>query len=233
MGPGVKVDPLSMLGEAKRVCDTLVSKLLHPRHNAYPKSMQLSNPSQLVTNPPPPSVYPVLSAVYQPVVQPQPTPTVTTTTTPTATATPGVITGAQSFVVPLGQPTYPQYVYGSAPGQYTTTPYYQYPAYGHPAPYYAHPPQMPPQQQPVASTSAAAPTTPAAPQPTATITTTPATGGTVIGNQGAWSDEETEKLKKLAEESKSKGTSGEIEWDWVIQEWGISRTRYVSPFTLC
>lgn len=25
MGPGVKVDPLTMLGEAKRICDTLVT----------------------------------------------------------------------------------------------------------------------------------------------------------------------------------------------------------------
>jgi len=62
-------------------------------------------------------------------------------------------------------------------------------------------------------------------QPTATITTTPATGGTVIGNQGAWSDEETERLKKLAEDSRARGPTTEIDWDWVIQEWGISRTR--------
>lgn len=28
MGPGVKVDPLAMLGEAKRICDTLVSHMI-------------------------------------------------------------------------------------------------------------------------------------------------------------------------------------------------------------
>jgi hypothetical protein len=28
MGTGVKVDPLTMLGEAKRICDTLVSCLI-------------------------------------------------------------------------------------------------------------------------------------------------------------------------------------------------------------
>lgn len=28
MGPGVKVDPLAMLGEAKRICDTLVSRVI-------------------------------------------------------------------------------------------------------------------------------------------------------------------------------------------------------------
>lgn len=80
-----------------------------------------------------------------------------------------------------------------------------------------------PAPPPTAPSASVAPT----PQPTATITTTPATGGTVIGNQGAWSEEETERLKKLAEESKSKGTSGEIEWEWLIGQWGISRTRLV------
>lgn len=29
MSPGVKVDPLSMLAEAKRVCDTLVRAVFH------------------------------------------------------------------------------------------------------------------------------------------------------------------------------------------------------------
>jgi hypothetical protein len=106
-------------------------------------------------------------------------------------------------------------------GHYPTTPYYQYTPYGQPA-YYGPPPVVP-APPPSAPSASVAPT----PQPTATITTTPATGGTVIGNQGAWSEEETERLKKLAEESKSKGTSGEIEWEWLIGQWGISRTRLV------
>ncbi|CAA7267079.1 unnamed protein product [Cyclocybe aegerita] len=221
MGPGVKVDPLAMLGDAKRVCDTL-----------------LANPSQLVTNPPPP-IYPVLPTIYQPAPQPPAATPVASTSTSTATPaatvapTPGVITGAQSFVVPLGtQPGYPYAtMYGAAPGQYPTTPYYhQYAAY-HPGAYYAQP-QPIPTAQPTASTSTAPAPTPAPAvtttqvQPTATITTTPATGGTMIGNQGAWSDEEMEQLKKLAERSKATGTSGEIDWDWVVQEWGISRTRH-------
>ncbi|KAF8959526.1 hypothetical protein BDZ97DRAFT_1761389 [Flammula alnicola] len=221
MGPGVKIDPLVMLAEAKRVCDAL-------------RYLQLANPSQLVTNPPPP-IYPVLPTLYQNVTQPAAAPiasTSTTTPTPTATVTnpPSVITNAQSFVVPLGaQPAYPQYpVYAAAHGQYPTTPYYQYAAYGQPGTYYAQPPQpvptpaAQPAVQPAPNTSVTPPTV----LPTATITTTPATGGTVIGNQGAWSDEETERLKKVAEESRSKGPSGDIEWDWVIQEWGISRTRH-------
>lgn len=44
------------------------------------------------------------------------------------------------------------------------------------------------------------------------------------GNQGAWSDEETEKLKKLAEEHRS--ANGEIAWDALCEKWGNSRTRY-------
>ena len=49
------------------------------------------------------------------------------------------------------------------------------------------------------------------------------------GNQGAWSEEETEKLRKLAEESKTQGTGteqGEIDWDWVCSAWGTGRTRH-------
>jgi hypothetical protein len=153
-------------------------------------------------------------------------PTASTSTTAASTSAsapqPSVITNPQSFVVPLGaQPSYPQYPMYSPQGHYPTAPYYQYTPYGQPA-YYAPPPIVP-APLPSAPSVSVAPT----PQPTATITTTPATGGTVIGNQGAWSEEETERLKKLAEESKSKGTSGEIEWEWLIGQWGISRTRFV------
>lgn len=48
------------------------------------------------------------------------------------------------------------------------------------------------------------------------------------GTQGAWSEEEIDRLKKLAEQSKDMGGNqnrGEIEWDWVVQQWGTSRTR--------
>jgi hypothetical protein len=208
---------------------------MHPIRIYFHNALKLSNPSQLVINPPPP-VYPVLPTIYQSVVQQNTAPiasnsaiTATPSSGPSATHS-NMITNPQSFVVPLGaQPGYPQYpVYAATHGQYPTTPYYQYshPPYGQPGAYYAPPPQ------PIPALPAPAPPTvlhtsgPAAtPQPTATITTTPATGGTVIGNQGAWSDEETERLKKLTEDSRSKGSSGEIEWDWVIQEWGISRTR--------
>ena len=37
-------------------------------------------------------------------------------------------------------------------------------------------------------------------------------------------------MKKLAEQSKEMGgpqNKGEIEWDWVIKQWGNSRTRHV------
>ncbi|KAF9565401.1 hypothetical protein CPC08DRAFT_188916 [Agrocybe pediades] len=203
MGPGVKIDPLVILSEAKRICDNL-----------------LQNPSQLVTNPPP-SIYPTLPTPSYQSTAPAPavsqvTPVASTSTTTPApsqsaapTNAPSVITNAQTFVVPLNtQPTAYSYpVYPASTGQYTTASYYPY----------AYPPAAP-----LTGSTIPAPQT----QPIATITTTPATGGTVVGNQGAWSDEETERLRQLAEKSKTIGPSTEIDWDWVIQEWGISRTRH-------
>lgn len=114
--------------------------------------------------------------------------------------------------------------YAPAPGHYPTAPYYhQYPTYAPPgATYYSSPissipqaqaqPQAPP--QPPAST----------PNPTPTMSTSVSGVG---GNQGAWSDEETERLRKLVEESKAAGHSGEQEWDWIVQQWGNTRTRYI------
>lgn len=94
-------------------------------------------------------------------------------------------------------------------------PYYQYPYTAPGTTYYA-----PAQQQP-----AAQPPTPQASSPSTAITT--ASGSDNAGNQGAWSDEETERLKMFAEKSKS-GTTGEIDWDRVVSDWGNSRTRLVS-----
>ncbi|KAF9000691.1 hypothetical protein BDQ17DRAFT_1245258 [Cyathus striatus] len=195
MGPGVKVDPLIMLGEAKRICDTLV-----------------------ISSPPPP-LYPVIPALYNP-IPPQQASTSSSTTSSSSTKpviTSSVITNPQSFVVPLGtQPAYPQYPLHYAPaGQYPTNPYYQYSAY-HPT-YYAQPPQAAvPTQPPVAATSPSCPSRPSV------------TSGNNVSsvNQGPWSEEETDRLKRLAEESKSIGTSGEIEWDWVVHKWGAGRTRH-------
>jgi len=181
-------------------------------------------------------MYPTLPPMYQPIphIQPQPVASTSTISAPasaSALANPSsVITNAQSFVVPLGaQASYPQYpMYPSAAGQYATAPYYhQYAPYTAAGTYYPQP--QPPQPTPVTQHQASRPQTTTATtvttQPTALITTTPATGGTAVGNQGSWSDEETERLKKMAEEHRSK-TTGEINWDAVIQEWGISRTRF-------
>ena len=185
-------------------------------------------------------MYPAVPGLYQPIssIQPQPVASTSTTSGPVSTnvvASPSsVITNAQSFVVPLGaQAAYSQYP--SVPGQYATTPYYHQYAYTAGAPggtYYPQPQQAqsaPPATQPQSAQPRAATASAATTQPTATITTTPATGGTVVGNQGAWSDEETERLKKMAEEHRVKAT-GEINWDVVIQEWGISRTRFATLF---
>ncbi|KAF5342080.1 hypothetical protein D9611_001902 [Ephemerocybe angulata] len=212
MGPAAKLDPLVMLGEAKRICDGL-----------------LANPSQLVMNPPPP-MYPALPTLYSSGLAPPPTsaPGAASTSTPSAP----VITNPQTFVVSLGagQPyPAPQYS-GYAPGQYAPTPYYQYPyaPHGHPPP----PPGYYPPPPPVASGSGTPShimsTTPHMPVPGATSATpTPApivaSGST---SSGAWTDDETEKLRHLAENSKAASVNGEIDWEHVIRNFGDKRTRH-------
>ncbi|KAF8071663.1 hypothetical protein FPV67DRAFT_1482234 [Lyophyllum atratum] len=223
MGPGNKVDPLIMLGEAKRICDTL-----------------LANPSQLISTPPPP-IYSVTPTLYQP-VQTQPVASASAPVPPSISAskssTPStVISNPGTFVMPL-QPSqtggYPhtQYSMYAPPGQYPTTSYYQYSYVATPGSYYTQP-QQSGQTQPAAQ-SQPAPTQPAQPEAssssgagnsvaTATVITASTGAG---GNQGAWSDEETERLKKLAEDSRAVGTGGEMEWDWVVHQWGNGRTRH-------
>ncbi|KAI0649286.1 hypothetical protein C8Q79DRAFT_949826 [Trametes meyenii] len=229
-GPATKIDPLMMIADAKRVCDNL-----------------LANPSQLVGQPVP-TTYPSYASMPPP---PQPG---TSGSTGTAPAPGAVITNPQTFVMPLNSssmppPAQPYYapMYSAPPGaRYPTAPYYYPPPQGA-APYY------PPPAQPAQSVSAppaqsspppAAPTpAPPAPQPapapppapvpsnTGTISTfSAATGNTAPGgHQGTWSEDETDRLKRLAEQSKEMGgpqNKGEIEWDWVIQQWGNSRTRH-------
>ncbi|KAK7690831.1 hypothetical protein QCA50_005932 [Cerrena zonata] len=230
MGPVQKIDPLGLITEAKRVCDNL-----------------LANPSQLVGTVPPP--------VYQAVPQygQMPPPPPPPTSAPAGSAS--VITNSQSFVMSLSAPGmpaahaapyYPQ-VY-AAPGQRypttVTTPYYPYPQ-GAPA-YYPpqlQPPQpqpqpqsQPPQQHaqpaPPAPTSISAPpattaATAAPAPPSGTLSTFNAATGNVApgGQQGTWSEDETERLRRLAEQSRE-ANKGEIEWDWVITQWGNSRTRH-------
>ncbi|KAG8908122.1 hypothetical protein FRB99_000150 [Tulasnella sp. 403] len=43
---------------------------------------------------------------------------------------------------------------------------------------------------------------------------------------GAWSDEETERLKTLAEQSRSRTHNGDIDWDWTVDMFGETRTRH-------
>lgn len=65
-------------------------------------------------------------------------------------------------------------------------------------------------------------------QPGASPLSVPGPGpGTPVGagNQGAWAPDEVERLKHLTVQSKSTGTTGEIDWQWVVHQWGSSRTR--------
>ena len=176
----------------------------------------MANPAQLVANPPPP-IYPVLPTLYSSGAV-HPPPGSAAPVKPAGSA--AVITNPQSFVVPLGaQPGYtaPQYpVY--APGQYPTTPYYQYP-------YPPHPGYYPP-VQPAATSSSGPSTTPAVVQATPSTSSTPVvTQSNVINSSGSWADDEVERLKRLAEESKSHGGNGETDWEYVIRHFGDKRTR--------
>ncbi|THH01626.1 hypothetical protein EW026_g1131 [Hermanssonia centrifuga] len=153
-------------------------------------------------------------------------------TTPGATGP--VISNPQSFVMPLGAPPppgYPPQSYYSTPytaapgGRYPTAPYYPYAAQP-PAQYYPAPTPAPTTPAaPVASTSSAPPV------PGASLSAFSATTGNAApgGTQGAWSEEETDRLRRLADQSRDMGgaqSKGEIEWDWVVQQWGNTRTRH-------
>ncbi|KAJ7236274.1 hypothetical protein B0H12DRAFT_1140563 [Mycena haematopus] len=221
-----KVDPLIMLNDAKRICDTL-----------------LAHPTQLILSPPPPQ-YPAVPTFYHPqpasdtsaapkasTSAPNPTPVHAPASSPSASlpapapapipAPPPstVITNPGSFVVSLGtQPTtsYSYAGYASAAGQYPS-PYYT--PYAYAPGYYAPQPQSQPQAQPPAK---------AQPPPPQASTSTPpvAPSASNAGTLGPWSEEEVERLKKLAEDSKAATASKEIEWDWVVGQWGTGRTRH-------
>ncbi|KAH9972127.1 hypothetical protein BGW80DRAFT_1437670 [Lactifluus volemus] len=151
-----KVDPLSMLNEAKRICD-----------------------SWCLVGQPPPTIYP--SVTYPPAPQPAASTPAASTSQPSA-----VITNPSTFVMPLGmpnasQPIYPT-MYGTTPPRYPTAPYYQYPhapgyyptipAQSTPAPP-ATPSSAPPPTQFVSSSTAAT--------STLTMTTSNPTGASVHG----------------------------------------------------
>ncbi|THV01029.1 hypothetical protein K435DRAFT_963703 [Dendrothele bispora CBS 962.96] len=198
MGPGNKLDPLVMLTEAKNNCDALIA-----------------NPSKLIANPPPvnpPPVYssaPTLYAPAQPPATVAPGPAASTSKQPT------VISQPQSFVVPMSAPVH--YSVYPPPAAYPTASYYQYP-YGQP--YYAPPPVPASTSTPQPHVPVPAPApAPPAPSPTVTAPTS------ATGNQGAWSDEEVERLKKLSAEARAAGQTGDAEWDWIVNQWGNGRTK--------
>ena len=106
------------------------------------------------------------------------------------------------------------------PAQYPTAPY-AFPGYA-PSGTTFYPPAPPQPQRQLHPQQQQQP-----PMQTIVVSATSAAPGI---NQGSWSDAETERLTKFAENSRSVGTSGEIEWDWVVHQWGTGRTRLVVVF---
>lgn len=189
--------------------------------------MELANPSRLALNPPAP-VYASLSAVYQtPPAQSPASGQSSSNPSTSASKTTPMITNPQSFVVSLGAQTayphaqYPMFAAGAT--QYPTTYYHQY-SYAPPATaFYPQQPIMTASQpQPSMQTQSSVAPGQSGPSTAGSLSSIPSTG---LLNQGAWSEEETEKLKKLAEDSRTYSSSGEIEWDWVVSQYGNSRTR--------
>ncbi|KAF8640249.1 hypothetical protein AX16_010144 [Volvariella volvacea WC 439] len=191
MMPDSKVDPLSMLAEAKRICDTL-----------------LNNPSRLIQNPPPP-MYPTAPQLYHgqtattsaaPVTAPAPStsvsapPAAPATSTASTSAKPAPIastSSAPATTTPAtAQPQIinPQVASTTNPTQTVTAPQ-------------ASSSNPTPAVQPQASTSSSGPATQTAP----------------TNAHGAWSEEEVDRLKKLFEESRTKASTAEAQWDWVIR----------------
>ncbi|KAJ8489668.1 hypothetical protein ONZ45_g13489 [Pleurotus djamor] len=235
-----KVDPLVMLTDAKRICDTL-----------------LANPSRLIRNSTPPQLAPV-PTIYNP---PPPIPPISTgppTSTNGASTSQPVVTNAQSFVVPLGaQGAYPHSQYAVYSAQYPTL--YSYPTYPPGTAYYApapgtqsapgqqQPPMQPqpqPQLQPLqpqpqhalqAPTPSHAPSvsqsvtpsvTPAATTPTATMPSSvpSAMSGPSTSTSSQWSDDEVDKLRRLFEDSRRSSSASSIDWDGIARQMNGGRS---------
>lgn len=231
LGVPSKVDPIMLLSDGKRTCDAL-----------------LANPVQLLINPPPP-IYPILPTFFAPTGPTSaapgaaPSPSAPGSSKPLAPSAPApapVITNAQSFVVPLSLSTssaasafatsqYSMYPPPQPHGQYPTTSYYQLP-FAHHA-YYAPPPGA--TTGPGAASTSISATQATTPQPSSSTATQPSGGARSASvsapptnSGGPWLEDEIEKLKKVAEESKAASVTGEVDWDHVVRTFGDSRTRH-------
>lgn len=158
-----------------------------------------------------------------------PPPSQASTSAPPATTPqpPAVITNPSTFVMPLSmpgasQPIYPT-MYATTPPRYPTAPYYQYP---HAPGYYPGMPAQSAPMQPTASSSAPPATQFISSTTTTTTPTLTMASSNPAGASGAWADDELERLKRLAEQSRTTGPSNEIDWDWVVGQWGNTRTRF-------
>ncbi|VDB94285.1 unnamed protein product [Peniophora sp. CBMAI 1063] len=203
-GPASKVNPMEMLNEARRICDDL-----------------LANPQQLVGKAPPP--------VYNPYSAPS---------APAPSAPPPAASGSKppAYGIPMQAAYYPP---GAAYPGYPSGGYYPYPypaTYAMPPPPAAPPKHDAPVSAPPSSSrqptpgSAPVPMQPLTPHTTIPVVSVPASTSAPppapASASGTWAEDEIEKLKRLAEQSKTTNTTGDVNWDWVVQSWGPARSRH-------
>ncbi|KAJ7880975.1 hypothetical protein B0H14DRAFT_3106045 [Mycena olivaceomarginata] len=174
-----KVDPLIMLNDAKRICDTLPAPAPAPAAVPSRSRCSCSCTAPAPAPAPPPN--------------PAPPPSTVITNPRILRCIPWDTNHIHILAIHLAAP-YPGPILLPLPNRSRSL--NRQP----------RPNQLPPQ----ASTSS-----PAAPS-----------GSGNGGTRTHWSDEEVERLKKLAEDSKAASASKEIEWDWVAGQWGPGRTRH-------
>jgi len=122
---------------------------------------------------------------------------------------------------PTGQHGWPQPFRSHPPSQQATPSYSTVnpPSYGYTGNVPTNPP-VNPSSSPIAPGSSQPQFNLDNPTSTKTITAGPSV-------HGPWKEWEMERLKYLAEQSKERTGNGEIDWDWTVDQFGDTRTRYV------
>ncbi|KAG9039273.1 hypothetical protein FRB95_011858 [Tulasnella sp. JGI-2019a] len=215
---GSRQDPMVLLQNAKDFCDGLL---------ANPESFQ----EQSLPPPTPESMFPValqpLASASSVGVQPQlgimpPPSSYATSQSNQGAGTSGIHHDVQSQMhgsptTPIGPPSshmyggiHPHSIHsgGTQPSASTSGPQGYSPSRSTPSHHAPPPHQLATSASPSSSTSPLV------------------SNFTGVTSHGAWSNEDTERLKSLAEQSKSRSSDGEIDWEWTTSMFGETRSRH-------